>query len=210
MIARLLREGLLRLVVGLAVTGTITTFAVVNKLWGWPNAVVGGLLLLCGTLYLMDRFGIGPPLKSRVRDWLDRSGYSIRTIDDDNAFHFVMTDNIGCVTDIFQVKADSPVSIVSGKHKATPEQLKAFKAMSPQQQWAFWRSVRLELLRYGVGFSDLTLEGEGVNFSDQFVVGRAISGPEFLRRLLFVRSGARLYQEILLGLSGCVEQSPAN
>lgn len=182
------------------VTSTVAIFALVNTLWTWPNAVVGGVLLLCGILYLMDRFGIGPSTKSRVRDWLDNSGYDIRTIHDSNAFHFVITDNVKLVTDILQVDSDGPITIISAKHKATPERIAAFNTMTKARQDAFWKSVRLELLRYGIPFSDLTLEGDGIAFSDNVMAGRTLTGIEFLKRVLFVRSGARLYWELLTAL----------
>src|ERR1700730_8573734 len=123
MLSRYFREGLFQLVVGVGVTAVIATFALINKYWTWPNAVVGGALLLCAILYLMEKLGIGPSTKSRVRDWLDGSGYNVRTVHDSNEFHFVMTDSIGLVTDILQVSPNSPIEIISAKHKATPEQL---------------------------------------------------------------------------------------
>jgi hypothetical protein len=200
MVVRFFREGLFQLIVGIAVTGTIATIALVTKVWNWPNAVVGGVLLLCGTMYVMERLGVGPSIKSRVRDWLDSSGYSIQTVQDIYAFHFVMTDNVGFRTDVFQVKSESPITIMSAKHTATQQQVAVFNSLARPEQFRFWQRVRIELLRYGVQFSNLTLEGEGVNFSDDFVIGRASTGTEFLRRVLFVRSGARLYQELLLEL----------
>lgn len=67
--------------------------------------------------------------------------------------------------------------------------------------------VRLELLKYGVQFTNLVLEGDGVTFSDSVMVEPAFSGSEFLRRLFIVRSGARLYRELLLELYDASEPS---
>src|SRR5258708_4620616 len=106
MVFRFFREGLFQLVVGLSVMAIVTTMAIINKYWTWPNAIVGGVLLLCGLIYLMDRIGIGPSVKSRVRDWLDSSGYSIQTIQDGNDFHFIMTDLVGIRTSILRIKPD--------------------------------------------------------------------------------------------------------
>ena len=64
-------------------TSTVTVFAVIGKYWSRPNAVVGSVLL-SAVLYLTDRLSLGPTLKSRVRDWLDASGYNVRTIEDAN------------------------------------------------------------------------------------------------------------------------------
>lgn len=197
---RFAREYLFQLVVGLAVTSTVAVAAIINKYWSWPNAIVGGVLLLCGILYLMERAGLGPSIKSRVRDWLDSSGYSVRTVSDTNEFHFVMTDSVGMQTSVFQMKAGDPILIVTPKNIATAEQLAAFNALSKEQQLAFWKSVRLELLKYGAQFSNLTLEGDGVAFSDSVPVSRGLTGTEFLKRVLFVRTGTRLYWELLLAL----------
>jgi hypothetical protein len=67
--------------------------------------------------------------------------------------------------------------------------------------------VRLELLKYGVQFTNLVLEGDGVTFSDSMMVEPASSGSDFLQRLLIVRSGARLYRELLLELYDASEPS---
>ena len=201
MLGKFFREYLFKLVVGLAVTGTVTVFAILNKYWGWPNAVVGGVLLLDGVLYLMDRLGIGPSLKSRVRDWLDSSGYNVRTIDDSNEFHFVMTDNVGTYTSVIRKASDSPILIVSPQHKATAEQLATFKAMPESERQKFWKAVRLELLHYRIPFSDLDLEGQGVEFSESIMPSAGLTVTEFLSRVLFVRSGARLYHELLADLN---------
>jgi hypothetical protein len=208
--ARFFREYILQLVVGVSVTATVAVVALVYKLWNWPNAIVGGVLLLCGALYLMDRLGIGPSLKSRVRDWLDSSGYSIQTIQDSNEFHFIMTDNVGIVTDILQLTANSPILIVSAKHKATPEQLAAFNAKPVPEQGEFWKNVRLELLRYGIQFSTLCLDGDGVSFSENVFPSQSLTSTEFLKRLLFVRSGARLYWELLGSLYNDTPSSPSS
>jgi hypothetical protein len=148
MVGNFFREYILKLVVALTVTSTVTVLALISKYWSWPNAVVGGILLLCGALYLTDRLGLGPTLKSRVRDWLDASNYDIRAVEDSNQFHFVVTDNVGIKASILQVKPGSPVMIISPKHTATPEQFEVYKALSEPERKAFWRSVRLEFLKY--------------------------------------------------------------
>ena len=201
MLSKFFREYILQLMIALTVTSTVTVFALIGKYWNWPNAVVGSILLLCGVFYLTDRLGLGPTLKSRVRDWLDASNYDVRTIQDSNHFHFMMTDNIGLKTAILQVKPDSPISIVCPKIGPLPEQLAAYKALSSdQERKAFWRTVRHELLKYGISFSDLKPDGEGVTFSDLVVVSPSFTSAEFLNRVMFVRSGARLYRDLWTAL----------
>lgn len=199
MLKKLVHEYTLKLAVGLAVTSTITVFAIISKIWNWPNAVVGAILLLCGILFLMDRLGIGPSLKSRVRDWLDSTSFGVTTVQDSNEFHFRMTDNVGIVADIWQPKPDYSIVIMSGHHKATSQQLGVFNAMAKQAQDTFWKNVRLELLRYGISFSNLALDGDGVALST--TITPSLSSDDFLKALLFVRSGARLYWELLGNLN---------
>jgi hypothetical protein len=207
MTTRFVREGQFQLAVGVGVASLVAFFALVSKYWTWPNAIVSSVLLLCGLSYLMEKVGIGPTTKSRIRDWLDGSGFNIQTVQDANEFHFRMTDSAGITTEILQTKIESPVLIASPFHKATPQQVSAFNALSASRRVEFWRMVRLELLKYGVQFTNLVLEGEGVTFSDSVMVGPASTSPEFLQRLLIVRSGARLYQELLLELYDASESS---
>jgi len=200
MITRFFREYLFQLVVGVGVTITITSFALMNKYWNWPTAVVDGVLLLSGLFYLMDRWASARPLLSRVRDWLDSSGYKIQTVQDANEFHFQLTDNVGITTEIIQHKPESPIDIASGLNVASAAQFAAYKALKDSEREAFWKTVQLELLRYGVAFSDLKLEAEGVTFTDRVVVTRALVAPEFLQKVRFVRAAARLYRALLLEL----------
>jgi hypothetical protein len=210
MVTRFFREYLFQLVVGVGVTSAVAAFALVGKYWTWPNAIVGSVLLFSGALYLMDRLGLGPSTKSRVRDWLDHSSYAIQTIQDVNEFHFVMTDNVGMKTEIIQAKAGSQIVLATGRHTATSEQVQTFTAMSETQRQAFWKTVRLELLRYGASFTDLKLEAEGVAFSDNVAIGPSLNEADFLRRILFVRTAARLYWELLreLNRGGTVLPAP--
>jgi len=207
MTTRFLREGQFQLVVGVGIASIVAIFALISKYWTWPNAIVSSILLLCGLCYLMEKVGIGPSTKSRIRDWLDSSGFNIQTLQDVNAFHFRMTDSAGITTEILQTKVDSPVLIASAFHRATPQQVAAFNSLSGSRRVEFWRMVRLELLKYGVQFTNLVLEGDGVTFSDSMMVEPASSGSDFLQRLLIVRSGARLYRELLLELYDASEPS---
>src|SRR6516162_10475373 len=131
---RFFREGLFQLVVGVGVASIIAFFAIVNKNWTWPNAFVRGVLLLCGLLYLMEKLGIGPSTKSRVRDWLDSLGFNIQTVQDANEFHCRMTAAVGITTEILQAKLDSPVLIASPFHKATSEQVAAYTSRSEERR----------------------------------------------------------------------------
>lgn len=195
------RDIAVNLVAAVMFTMAVTAWAIFRSYWTWPNAIVGAVLLACGLFYLMDRFGLGPSLKSRVRDWLDGSGYAITKVDDANVLHYRVTDNIGMTTDIIQLKSDSPIHIATGHHVASASQLATYNAMTPDRQQAFWRTVRLELLRYGISFSDLKLDAEGVAFSDDVVASRSLTATDFLQRLMFVRSAGRLYWELLMALN---------
>ena len=210
MLSRFIRESLLQLFVSGILGVGLAIWAYINRLWSLPNAIVGGVLLICGVFYLMDRFGLGQTLKSKVRDWLDGSGYGIQTVPDANHFHYRMTDNINMVTDILQSKSGAPILVASGHHKASPIQLAGFNQMLPVEQQAFSRNVRLELLRYGIAYSDLKLDGDGVAFSLSIVPSPSLTSTEFLDRLMFVRSAARLYWELLMELNPTAPSSSAS
>lgn len=145
----------------------------------------------------MDRFGIGPSTKSRVRNWLDGTGFGIQTIQDEKEFHFAVTDNVGLRTNIWQIRAGQPITIVMSSLKPTTDQLAYFQSLDPSRQLDFWKPIRLELLKFRIGYTDLKLDGDGVAFSDQIMVSTTLTGVEFLNRVMFVRSAGRLYLELL-------------
>jgi hypothetical protein len=202
------RDIAVNLVAAVMFTIAVAAWAIIQKYWSWPNAIVGAVLLASALFYLMDRFELGRSLKSRVRDWLDSSGYAITKVDDTNVIHYRVTDNIKMITDVLQFKGDSPIHIATGHHLASAAQLATYNAMPPDKQQVFWRNVRLELLRYGIQFSDLKLDAEGVTFSEDVVPSRTLTATDFLQRLMFVRSAGRLYWELLIALNPPAPPSP--
>lgn len=175
---------------------TIAVVAVLTKLWTWPNAVVGGLLMLCSLLYLMDKIGLGPTPRMRIRNWLDDSGFGIQTVNDENAIHFVLVDNVGLYTHIMQVKHGDPINIGMPKLKPDGKQIAAFNALNDEEQQAIWKPIRLELLRNRIQYSDLNVT-DGVLISFQIGMARTLTGVEFLREVTHVRTAGRLYLELL-------------
>jgi hypothetical protein len=194
---RFFQEYIFQSVIGVGVTAAVTAFAVLAKLWTWPNAVVGAVLLLCGLLYLAERLGIGPTERTRVRNWLDESGFAIQTVSDTNSIHFVLVDNIGFYTHVVQVKSGDPLSIAMPGLKPDDKHLATFATMDDAAKQAFWKKIRIELLRTRTQFSNLKLDGEGVTISTQLSMARTLTGVEFLREMVIVRSAGRLYLEMI-------------
>jgi len=193
---RFLQEYIFQIAVGVAVAATVAVSAVIAKIWTWPNAIVGGVLLLCGLLYLMDRLGIGPSARTRVRNWLDDSGFPIQTVTDNNAMHFVLVDNVGLYTHIIQIKSGDPINIAMPNLRATDKQIEVFNSWDKDTQQEFWKKVRFELFRARILFTDLKLE-EGIALSVQVGLAKTLTGVEFMREVVNVRSTGRLYLELL-------------
>ena len=80
--ARFFREYLFQIAVGVAVAVTVASFAVVNKVWSWPNAIVAAMVLMSTSFYLMEKLGIGRPQVADSRlvrwFWLQRANHSRR------------------------------------------------------------------------------------------------------------------------------------
>lgn len=195
---RVLQEYVFQVAVGVSVTATIIVFAVLGKLWTWPNAVVGGVLLLSGLLYLMDRLGIGVASeRSRIRNWLDESGFPIQTMNDNNAIHFKVVDNVGLFTYVLQVKSGDPLYIYMPQLRTDEDRVTYFKSLTEEAQGEIWRKIRLELLRARTQYTDLKLDGDCVTISSQIGVSRTLTGVDFLREVMHVRTAGRLYLELL-------------
>jgi hypothetical protein len=199
------RDYIMQVVLIVTITVTTTVFALINKYWNLPTAVVYAVLLDAGTWSLTDRLGLGISTKAKVRNWLDESGFQVQTIQDSNQFHFVITDPVGIRTNVLQVKRGSPISIIVPKLLPTKEQMGVYSTMSLREKGEFWRQTRLELMRYGIQFSKLSME-DGVTLSESVIVGKGLTGTEFLKQVLFVRSGGRIYWEILRELNDGITQ----
>jgi hypothetical protein len=172
-----------------------TTWALVQKYWNWPTALVYTVLLIAGLWYLTDRLGITVSTKTRVRNWLDESGFGVQTIADTNELHFVVIDNTGLKTDVIQPPKTKRLTIWAGGLKPTPEQLDVFNGMDPRRKELFWKRVRIELLRFQIGYTDLTVDGIAV--SQDIPITAELSQSELMTQIRKVRGAARLYYEIL-------------
>jgi hypothetical protein len=193
---RFFSELVFQSVVAMTVAVALAIVAVVLRIWTWPNAIVGGVLLACGVFYLTDRLGVlSPSARTRVRDWLDESSYSVQTLNDENIIHFVIIDNLRLSTHIMQVKHGDPLIIFMPQMVASDDQLAVFKALTEEQKKSVWKAVRLELLRLRIQFTDLDING--VSVTSQIGMSRSLTGVEFMREVMNVRAGGRLYLELI-------------
>lgn len=171
----------------------------------WPEIIVGSLAVFVLVAWSTKEF-VHMPLRLRVRQWLDHSGFAVTTIPGDD-FTFALTDNVRLTALITKRKDSNGIDIAIPGLKPSPDQAAVFKTWSSAQKEAFLRNIRMEFLRSGVQFTDLDLES-GITLSERLVVNNHTTEVEFLRRLMFVRSSARLYLEILKDLSVSTEAIP--
>lgn len=164
----------------------------------WPEVIAIGLVTFVCLFWMADKFW-RLPLRWQVRQWLDNTQYDVRTQSVPNCqFSFVLTDPLSIKTTIAQTKPDAPIFIAVMAMTPTAEQTATFNQWSQEKKDAFWRGVRMEFMRYGIEFSILKLDGDGVTLSTQIEASRDLTGLEFTRTVLHVRTGARLYLEHLL------------
>jgi hypothetical protein len=176
-------------------TAITTTLAVVNKYWNWPTAVVYTVLLIAGLWYLTDKFGITISTRTRVRNWLDESGFGVQTITDSNAVHFVLIDNVGLKTDILQPGKAKQLTVAVGGLKPTEAQLAIFQALDEERKALFWKRVRIELLRFKISYTDLDIAGIAV--SEDIPLTSDLTQSELMTQIRLVRGAAKLYYELL-------------
>jgi hypothetical protein len=163
----------------------------------WPEVILFGLVTFVCVLWILEKFWV-LPLRWRLRQWLDDTGFNVKTVTTNEVeFRFVLTDTIHLQTMIVQEKPDRPILIAAFRITPTDEQLAIFKGWPQEKKDAFWRRVKMEFMRYGINFSDLTLESPGVTLSTQIMPSRELTSLEFTSAVLHVRSGARLYNEYL-------------
>jgi hypothetical protein len=179
--------------------------AVITGLWEkyarvatWPEVVAIGLVTFVCLFWMAEKFW-RLPWRWQVRQWLDDTGYDVKTVlDDRSEFLFTLTDPIGMKTTILQSKPGVPIFIGVAGLKPTDAQVAIFNAWPEEKRNEFWRAVRMEFMRYRISFSDLKFEGDGVMVSTSVEASPDLTGLEFRRIVLSVRSAARLYLEYLL------------
>jgi hypothetical protein len=176
-------------------TAATTTLALINKYWNWPTAVVYTVLLVAGLWYLTEKLGITVSIKTRVRDWLDESGFGVQTVSDANELHFVVIDETGLKTDVFQPGKTRRLTVSVAGLKPTPDQLVIFNNMDEPRKALFWKRVRIELLRFQISYTDLTVDGIAV--SEDIPITADLTQSELMTYIRTVRGAARLYYEVL-------------
>lgn len=172
-----------------------------SKASTWPELVAISLVVFVCLCWAADNFWHFP-LRWRVREWLDQSGDSVRTgaSSPNNQFNFILTAESGVVLTILQFDKDGPITIAAFGNKPTADQLAVFNAWPPQKKAAFWKAARMELLRFGIEFSNLTLEGEGITLSTRLQATHKLTNLDFSSALIRVQCAVRLYREHMDGL----------
>lgn len=202
MVKRLFADAITQGVVIVIFATATAIYGLLKSYWNWPTAIVYGILLVCALWWLKDRLELGQPaLRDRIREWLDKGGFSVQNIvDNTSVFHFVLTDNAYLRINVFQVANTKQLTIAAFALSATSYQKDSYGRLSAQEQRDFWKRVRLELLRYGIGYNSLTLDG--VTLFALMVASKSLTDVDFMNRVRFVWGGARLYGELLTELSG--------
>lgn len=171
------------------------TWALVQEYWNWPTAIVYTLLMVCALWYLTDKLGIKVSAKTRIREWLDRSGFSIQTLYNENDFHYVVTDNVLLKVDIFRRPKEERVRVVIFGLGPTTTQRAVFDGWTQAQKDTFWKRVRIELLRMRASYSDLSIDG--ISIAEEIPLTTGLTEVEFFYRVRLIRGAARMYYEML-------------
>jgi hypothetical protein len=167
----------------------------------WPELIAIGLVTFVCCYWIAEHF-IRLPRRWQVREWLDELQFDVKAVPAEGyVFAYVLTDNIGIRTLIDQKNAHDPINISVNGLGPTTHQLDLFKKWPQTWQDNWWRSVRLELLRFGIAFSDLTLEGNGISVSRRLAPTSAMTGLDLSSEIMRVRVAARLYMEYISSIS---------
>lgn len=201
MVKRLFADAITQGVVIVIFATATAIYGLLKSYWNWPTAIVYGILLVCALWWLKDRLELGQAaLRDRIRGWMDKGGFSVQNIEDEKAiFHFALTDKTLLRINVLQPAKTKQLTIAAFALCATDYQKGSFGKLSAQEQRAFWKRVRLELLRYGIAYSDLTLDG--VTLFDVMVASKSLTDVDLMNRIRFVWGGAKLYGELLMELS---------
>jgi hypothetical protein len=151
-----------------------------------------GLVAMTCLYFLLNTFG-QPSTKVKVHKWLVNTGFSVQIRDDEPTceFLYVMTDEQGVRTNVYQLKNKELVSIEVKMN--VPEELqKKFASLSAEAREQFIENISTELLRYGIGFLDLS-EFKSVRLIDQTFITRDTQENDFVNRMFFVRNSSKLF-----------------
>ena len=186
-------------IVSLGAAIGVPVWAVLAKYWNPPTAIVYGVLMFCAVTYLWDHFNIGPSLKTRVRQWLDDLGFAVTTHRNPaTTFDFEVADKMALKIHVLQwITEPQQVDVVMFGLVPLPEQLRIFNEWPPERKNWFWSTVRVELFRSEIAFTDLTLEGNGITISLSIPIDKDLTKQSLSQTMLSVRSIGRLYLELI-------------
>lgn len=172
-----------------------------------PELVAFSLLVFVCLTWLADRFW-HLPTQLRVRQWLDGTGFDVKTMPLNGAqFRYVLTDNLQIKTTIVQWKPAGPIEILALGIEPTPTQKAAIRSAPSEAEKTFWRHVKLELLRLGIQYSDLTLDNPGVTIFTRLPLSHELSDVDFLGAVLRIRSTTRYLIESMAEFERLVPKS---
>lgn len=189
-----LSEAAFQVILTLAVAVVIAALEKLRKKSTWALTAIYFLVSLTCMTFLMDRFW-KPSDRVQIRSWLDNSGFKITTKTNEQAeFYFVAEDTGGINANVYK-QVGKPYIVFDVKMVSSDEERGLIKALSAQQRALMFTSLRASLIQFGVSYSGA--DGDLAQVGLQHIVSAGVAEVEFMRHLLFIRSAATLYRNLL-------------
>ncbi len=185
----ILQGTIVQIIVSLIIAMALAFWGRLKDAWPWPTAVFYALVTVTCLIFLFRIFW-QPSNKVRIRKWVETTGFSVQTRDESSCeFFYVVTDEQGVRLNVYQPKKQKYI-ILEVRLVPSEEIIKKFEGLSPAQRDEFVVGAGLELLRYGIGFSDLK-ELKSVRLIDQVSITSKTSEFDFVSRMFFVRNSGK-------------------
>lgn len=164
-----------------------------------PLAISLAIVVAAASAYLVKTFW--PPSDAvRIKTWLVGAAFGV---DDRNTpkegydFYFIVRGSDSVTMNIFRKRGTREL-IMSNKLAISPQRRAAFMKLPIATQRDLEDKIMMELLKYGVQWSDLNLAtSEAITIFDRMVLTKETDEDQFLRRLFYVRNGAKLLRVLL-------------
>lgn len=187
-----------------------------KKSWSKPYTLMALMFTVaCGLViynYIPMEWHTGSGrIERTLHSWAFKSGFTVSDNSQKLArFSLVLTDKSNVKVVVSNLKKDDQYRIlVNAKVDIAKEQQVSLEKMSPEKKLQFISHIKLELIKYGIGYNLKAFDPsfQNIILSDVFVYDESLTRTAFLKELKFVRAAEFLFIELLQAKIREIEQT---
>ena len=140
----------------------------------------------------------GKEVDKTIRDWLDDPSFQFqRRMNAECLFQFVVTDKQGRPITVSRPKSKPSQLALSTAITLGDEDRQKYETLSDNEEKRIIHNLRIEMARYGIGYSGINRGLERVVLTEVVLLDNALTEFHLRQRIFYVGGGFALYSAVI-------------